>query len=124
MSVPFAPLPRSLDDISYGYGPDSAPRTEVQSGTIEELPLAASLHFPGTSRKVWVHRPAGHSVDEESAVMFFNDGWWYLDPAGDVRGAIVLVSRSAWAAASTTRAIRSAGCCSTCSGWLQTSSPT
>jgi enterochelin esterase family protein len=22
--------------------------------------------------------------------MFFNDGWWYLDPAGDVRGAVVL----------------------------------
>ncbi len=22
--------------------------------------------------------------------MFFNDGWWYLDPDGDVRGGIVL----------------------------------
>lgn len=89
-TVPFAPLPRSLGEVSYGYGPDSAPRPQVQSGTIEELLLEASIRFPGTTRKVWVHRPAGHSVDDESAVMFFNDGWWYLDPNGDVRGAVVL----------------------------------
>uniref|UniRef100_UPI003703A2A8 alpha/beta hydrolase n=1 Tax=Vibrio cidicii TaxID=1763883 RepID=UPI003703A2A8 len=28
-------------------------------------------------------------------VMFFNDGWWYLDPDGDVRGGIVLDNLSA-----------------------------
>jgi enterochelin esterase-like enzyme len=49
-----------------------------------------SERFPGTSRKVWLHRPAGRSPAEESALMFFNDGWGYLDPEGDVRGGVVL----------------------------------
>ncbi|MBD2758838.1 enterochelin esterase [Yimella sp. cx-573] len=89
-TVPFAPLPRSLGEISYEYGPDSVSRNRGEAGTIEELVLGASTRFPGTSRRVWMHRPAGHSIDDESAVMFFNDGWWYLDPEGDVRGAIVL----------------------------------
>lgn len=76
--------------MSYEYGPDSFPQAGAEPGTIEELRLGASARFPGTFRRVWVHRPAGHSSEDESAVMFFNDGWWYLDPDGDVRGAVVL----------------------------------
>lgn len=89
-TMPFVPLPVSQDDVTYAYGPDSAPRDGVEPGTVEQLSIDASEHFPGTSRTVWVHRPAGHSPTQESAVMLFNDGWWYLDPAGDVRGGTVL----------------------------------
>ena len=88
--VPFAPLPRTQGDVVYAYGPDSEPRAGVPAGTIEEVRLTDSSVFPGTTRSVWIHRPAGHSASAESAVMLFNDGWWYLDPEGDVRGGIVL----------------------------------
>lgn len=88
--MPYAPLPIDQDRVAYEYGPDSAPRVDVESGALEELRLDDSVRFPGTSRSIWLHRPAGLSPSTESAVMFFNDGWWYLDPASDVRGAVVL----------------------------------
>jgi len=87
---PFAALPLSQDNVSYEYGPDSVTRVGVEPGSVEQFVLEESQRFPGTTRSVWVHRPAGHRADEPSAVMFFNDGWWYLDPDGDVRGGIVL----------------------------------
>lgn len=90
ISMPFASLPVSQAGVSYEYGPDSSPRAGVEPGSIEEIRLGDSARFPGTERSVWIHRPANHSPSQESAVMFFNDGWWYLDPAGDVRGATVL----------------------------------
>lgn len=90
MSIPYAPLPVSQDAVDYAYGPDSLRRPGVVPGAIEELRLSDSARFPGTSRSVWLHRPAGLSDATESAVMFFTDGWWYLDPDGDVRGGIVL----------------------------------
>jgi enterochelin esterase family protein len=89
-TIPHTPLPLSQDDVVYAYGPDSERSPRVAAGRIEELRLADSRAFPGTTRTVWIHTPAGHSADTESAVMFFNDGWWYLDPEGDVRGGIVL----------------------------------
>ncbi|KQS09940.1 enterochelin esterase [Curtobacterium sp. Leaf183] len=89
-TVPFAHLPIAQQDVSYAYGPDSEVRVDVPAGTIEELRFDASDRFPGTVRTVWVHRPAGHSAAVESAVMVFNDGWWYLDPDGAVRGGTVL----------------------------------
>ncbi|WP_144761814.1 esterase family protein [Curtobacterium sp. 9128] len=88
--IPFASLPLSQGGVTYAYGPDSQRRPGVVPGTVEHLRIEASDRFPGTMRSVWVHRPAGHRDDEPSAVMVFNDGWWYLDPDGDVRGGIVL----------------------------------
>lgn len=88
--VPFVSLPVSQGDVRYAYGPDSEIKDGVEPGTVEQFSIDASDQFPGTSRTVWVHRPAGHSPMQESAVVFFNDGWWYLDPNGDVRGATVL----------------------------------
>ena len=93
--MPYVPLPLEEVGVGYAYGPDSEPRVGVKPGSIEEIRIDASLRFPGTSRKVWVHRPAGLSRSAECAVMFFNDGWWYLDPDGDVRGATVLDNLSA-----------------------------
>ncbi|WP_241704126.1 alpha/beta hydrolase [Leifsonia shinshuensis] len=80
----------SQDAVDYAYGPDSTPQPGVVPGVVEQLRLSESERFPGTSRSVWLHRPAGLSAETDCAVMFFTDGWWYLDPAGDVRGGIVL----------------------------------
>lgn len=93
--IPYTPLPLSQDDVVYDYGPDSAPSPGVAPGEIEQLRITESAVFPGTSRTVWIHRPARHAADAESAVMVFNDGWWYLDPDGDVRAGIVLDSLAA-----------------------------
>ncbi|MFV2008273.1 MULTISPECIES: hypothetical protein [unclassified Micromonospora] len=40
-------------------------------------------------RKFWVHLPAHSQPTQPAALLVFQDGWWYLDPAGGVRGAIV-----------------------------------
>lgn len=90
LPLPFTPLPHSQTEITYAYGPDSEPQSGVTPGSIEVIDLPTSLRFPGTTRKIWIHRPANLPGSQESAVMFFNDGWWYLNPDGDVRGAIVL----------------------------------
>lgn len=87
--IPYAALPISQADVTYGFGPDSALRDGVVAGEIEEITHESSV-FPGTARKIWIHRAADHDPSRESAVMFFNDGWWYLDPALSVRAAIVL----------------------------------
>lgn len=89
-TMPFVSLPVSQDVVTYEYGPDSEPKNQVEPGVVERFSIDDSHRFPGTSRTVWVHRSAAHSPTQESAVMFFNDGWWYLDPEGDVRGGTVL----------------------------------
>lgn len=88
--IPHWPLPLTQDAVAYEYGPDSVPRAGIAPGVVEELRIDDSARFPGTSRRIWIHQPAGHSPSMESAAMVFNDGWWYLDPEGDVRGAVVL----------------------------------
>ncbi|CAD5141133.1 alpha/beta hydrolase-fold protein [Microbacterium sp. NRRL B-14842] len=87
--LPFAALPASQTDVTYEYGPDSELRAGVAAGRVEEI-THESVVFPGTTRKIWIHRAAGHDPSRASAVMFFNDGWWYLDPELSVRAAIVL----------------------------------
>ncbi|MCZ9340401.1 alpha/beta hydrolase-fold protein, partial [Streptomyces sp. TRM76130] len=34
--------------------------------------------------------PARYDPAEPASLMVFQDGWWYLDPAGEGRGAVVL----------------------------------
>ncbi|MGH1550375.1 alpha/beta hydrolase [Leifsonia poae] len=94
-TVPFQPLPLDQAEIVYEYGPDSVPDPAVARGDVEEIRLTGSDFYPGTSRTIWIHRPAGLPSDVEAGVMFFNDGWWYLDPDGDVRGGTVLDNLSA-----------------------------
>lgn len=86
--LPFAALPVSQADVTHEYGPDSALRDGVVAGDVEEMTHVSTV-FPGTARKIWIHRAADHDPSRESAVMFFNDGWWYLDPELSVRAAIV-----------------------------------
>ncbi|HET9633765.1 MAG TPA: alpha/beta hydrolase-fold protein [Terrabacter sp.] len=88
--VPYRPLPVDQSDVVYEYGPDSRPRDDVPTGDTVELRLADSATYPGTSRTVWVHVPAAYVPGEPASVMVFNDGWWYLDPEGEVRAGIVL----------------------------------
>lgn len=78
------------DDVTYEYGPDSSTATGVQPGRIERFSIDDSAIYPGTTRAVWVHVVAGHDSRQPVPAMFFNDGWWYLDPEGDVRAAVVL----------------------------------
>ena len=87
--VPYRPLPLDLTGVTYAHGPDSHHRPDVPVGETFELGLTDSTIYPGTSRKVWIHVPVHHPA-QPAALMVFNDGWWYLDPAGEVRGAIVL----------------------------------
>ncbi|WP_380171278.1 alpha/beta hydrolase [Kineococcus sp. DHX-1] len=89
MTVPYRPLPQDLSDVRYEHGPDSHPRPGVPRGTTTAWQLDAEA-YPGTDRTVWTHVPAGLDPDRPAAVAVFNDGWWYLDPDGDVRGAVVL----------------------------------
>ncbi|MEO3936836.1 alpha/beta hydrolase-fold protein [Dermatophilaceae bacterium Soc4.6] len=37
-----------------------------------------------------MHVPAGHDATAPTRVVVFQDGWWYLDPEGQVRAGIVL----------------------------------
>jgi enterochelin esterase-like enzyme len=88
--MPYVPLSVSQADVTYAHGPDSSPKSDVLAGSVDQLRLDESARYPGTSRSIWVHRPYGHRPTDDAAVMVFNDGWWYLDPDGDVRASIVL----------------------------------
>lgn len=88
--VPYRPLPIDQTDVVYELGPDSVRRDGVPAGQTVELRIDDSHVYPGTSRTVWVHVPAGHDPAQAASIMVFNDGWWYLDPDGDIRGGIVL----------------------------------
>ena len=87
---PYASLPLDQGEVSYAYGPDSFPRPGVEPGRIDRFTIDDSTAYPGTTRSVWVHVPAGHDPLRPAPVMLFNDGWWYLDPEGDVRAGVVL----------------------------------
>lgn len=86
---PYRPLPPLDEGVRYERGPLSIPGHH-RPGDVRSFEITDPKHFPGTTRRVWVHTPHGHNSSSPAAVMVFNDGWWYLDPDGDVRGAIVL----------------------------------
>jgi len=83
-------IPADQDAVTYAYGPDSSMALGVEPGRIDHFTIDDSTVYPGTTRSVWVHAPAGHDSRHPSVVMVFNDGWWYLDPEGDVRAGVVL----------------------------------
>lgn len=88
--VPFVALPIDQSDVRYGYGPDSAVQPDVPAGETVEFDWSDSAAYPGTSRKFWVHVPAQYDPATPAALMVFQDGDWYLDPGGEIRGGIVL----------------------------------
>lgn len=89
-TVSYRPLPIDQYEVCYEHGPDSQRRPGTLAGQSVELSIPPSDIYPGTSRRVWVHVPAGHDASAPAAVVVFQDGWWYLDPEGEVRGSIVL----------------------------------
>jgi enterochelin esterase-like enzyme len=90
IDVPYQPLPVDQTHVRYLHGPDSDPLPGVPTGETIEFEWVRSEVYPGTSRKFWVHKPAGYDPAEPAAVMVFQDGWWYLNPDGEVRAGIVL----------------------------------
>lgn len=89
-TLAYRPLPIDQSEVVYDYGPDSRRQDGVSQGDTVELVLPSSSTYPGTSRRVWVHIPAGHDAATPAQVVVFQDGWWYLDPEGQVRAGIVL----------------------------------
>lgn len=88
--VPYRSLPLDQSDVRYEYGPDSFVQDDVPAGADAEFSCDDSKIYPGTSRKFWVHVPARYDPTRPAALMVFQDGWWYLDPEGAVRGGVVL----------------------------------
>ncbi|GAB3842202.1 alpha/beta hydrolase-fold protein [Dactylosporangium cerinum] len=62
----------------------------MPAGRTVEFDWNDSVVYPGTSRRFWVHLPAQYDPSQPAALMVFQDGRLYLDPDGEVRGAIVL----------------------------------
>jgi enterochelin esterase-like enzyme len=88
--IAFSSLPIDQSDVRYSHGPDSTLRAGVPSGTVTEFEWNHSTAYPGTSRKFWVYVPAQYDPAEPVSLMVFQDGDYYLDPLGEIRGAIVL----------------------------------
>lgn len=88
--VPYRPLPLDQSDVRYSHGPDSTVKEGVPAGTITAFEWNDSTVYPGTPRKFWVYVPAQYAPVEPASLMVFQDGRYYLSPAGEVRGAIVL----------------------------------
>ncbi|SFR42734.1 enterochelin esterase [Microbacterium azadirachtae] len=88
--VPFRPLPLPDAELRYAHGPGSHPHQGVPTGEIFAFDIEDSRIYPGTTRRIWVHNSADHDARTAAPVMIFNDGWWYLDPNGEVRAGIVL----------------------------------
>lgn len=88
--LPYRPLPIDQSDVRYAHGPDSHRHGGLPAGRTLEFEWTHSAIYPGTSRKFWAHVPSQYRPDEPASLMVFQDGWWYLDPDGEVRGGIVL----------------------------------
>jgi len=89
-TIAYRSLPIDQSDVRYEHGPDSVRRPGTPAGETIELSLPTSSVYPGTTRRVWVHVPACRDPAKPAALVVFQDGWWYLDPDGEVRGGIVL----------------------------------
>ncbi len=82
-------LPTGAGGAEYVLGPDSLPREGVPTGTVEKRTWDDSRIYPGTTHEYWVYVPAQYTDAEPAAVMVFQDGLFYMDPEGSVRGPTV-----------------------------------
>ena len=90
MEIPPSPLPLDQSDVRYLHGPESSVQEGVPSGTVTELERTRSAVYPGTARKFWVYVPAQYDPTEPASLVVFQDGEGFLDPSGELRGAVVL----------------------------------
>jgi enterochelin esterase-like enzyme len=75
--------------VRYAHGPDSHRQPGVPSATILDFEWTASRVFPSTTRRYWVYVPAQYTGSEPASLIVFQDGRMYLDPAGEMRAAVV-----------------------------------
>ncbi len=90
-----AEIMRALDtpgDRAYHPCPEAFPRPGAPTGRVKSYPAwAEATVFADTRRDVWIYTPPGFDdVDDEPALIVFNDGGGYLDRDGAVRAAAVL----------------------------------
>ncbi|KJL23887.1 enterobactin/ferric enterobactin esterase [Microbacterium azadirachtae] len=94
LRMPYPVQPTFDSAVVYTHGPDSIQKVGVRPGRTVEFTLQSHRFFPHASHKISIHVP--HGIDEtETRVTVFQDGAMYLDPAGEVRGGIVLDNLSA-----------------------------
>ena len=76
----------AIDD--YKPGPDSEPKPGVPRGVVTKYQWTSHI-FEGTLRDYYVYVPAQYDGKTPAAVMVFQDGHAYADPAGEVRVPVV-----------------------------------
>lgn len=74
----------------YVLGPDSQPQPGVPEGKIMEFTLPDSKAFAGFEHKWWLYVPAQYTGRKPVAVMFFQDGAWFMKRDGHYRVPVVL----------------------------------
>ncbi len=72
-------------DNLYLLGPDSAPHTGVPQGKVTQPATIVSKVFPDTSHMYTVYVPAQYDPAKPAALMIFQDGHAFADPAGEYR---------------------------------------
>jgi enterochelin esterase family protein len=99
--VPYRPEPAHFEfmghegrtvsaPVRYAHGPDSERQPGVPIGELIEFTWNESRVFPGTTRKYWVYVPAQYTGEEAVGLVVVQDGWYYLDPASEIRFSVVL----------------------------------
>ena len=68
---------------------DSMVQEGVPQGRMEKFEWKDSKVFPNTVRDVTVYLPAGHTPDEETCLMVWQDGSRHADPKGGMRATVV-----------------------------------
>lgn len=80
-------------DQAYHPCPEAFPGDSVPHGNVTKFPdWSETGVYKGTVRDLWVYTPANLKPDASPAVIFFNDGAWYLSRNGPVRATLVLDS--------------------------------
>ena len=75
---------------NYVPGPDSQPKPNVPQGRVEKFVFDQSKIFPGTTRTVNVYIPAQYTATKPAALMIFQDGSGFANPAAGSRAPVVL----------------------------------
>lgn len=80
------------EDDQYHPCAEAEPTPETRRGRVDQIKVWSASHvFPGTTRDIWIYRPAQlDDSPEPPALMVFQDGEGYVDPDGAVRAPAVL----------------------------------
>jgi enterochelin esterase-like enzyme len=70
-------------------GRDSMKQAGVPEGALTKEEFRSEV-FPGTVRELCVYVPSQYTAEKPAALMVFQDGWKYADPAGPFRATTVM----------------------------------